>query len=62
MFVAIVGTRYSGKSTIENYLVSSKGFTSIRLVPGPEASPADEISEVGKCNILHRHSLTAITM
>ncbi|CAA7265904.1 unnamed protein product [Cyclocybe aegerita] len=32
MFVAIVGTRFSGKSVIENYLVSCKGFTSVRIV------------------------------
>lgn len=30
MFIAIVGTRGAGKSTIENYLVS-KGFTSVCL-------------------------------
>ncbi|KAF8973514.1 cytidine deaminase-like protein [Flammula alnicola] len=32
MFVAIVGTRFSGKSSIENYLISSKGFTSVRII------------------------------
>lgn len=30
MFIAIVGTRLAGKSTIEDYLVS-KGFTSVHL-------------------------------
>jgi uridine kinase len=32
MFVAIVGTRFSGKSSIADYLVSSKGFTEVRLI------------------------------
>ncbi|KAF8633025.1 hypothetical protein AX15_001617 [Amanita polypyramis BW_CC] len=31
MFIAIVGTRYSGKSSIEDFLVSCKGFTRVRL-------------------------------
>ncbi|KAF8913132.1 cytidine deaminase-like protein [Gymnopilus junonius] len=31
MFVAIIGTRFSGKSSIEDYLVSSKGFTLVRI-------------------------------
>lgn len=30
MFIAIVGTRGAGKSTVETYLVS-KGFISVRL-------------------------------
>ncbi|KAH9486498.1 Deoxycytidylate deaminase [Psilocybe cubensis] len=32
MFIAIVGTRFSGKSSIENYLVSSHGFTLVRII------------------------------
>lgn len=32
MFVAIVGTRSSGKSSIEDYLVSSHGFTLVRVI------------------------------
>ncbi|KAF4622966.1 hypothetical protein D9613_002238 [Agrocybe pediades] len=32
MFVAIVGTRCSGKSSIEDYLVTSKGFTCVRII------------------------------
>ena len=31
MFIAIVGTRLSGRSSIENYLVSLKGFTPVRI-------------------------------
>lgn len=37
MFVAIVGTRYAGKSTIRDYLVS-RGFTSISLDPAADES------------------------
>jgi hypothetical protein len=32
MFVAIIGTRFSGKTSIETYLVSSKGFICVRLL------------------------------
>ncbi|KAJ3750751.1 cytidine deaminase-like protein [Lentinula detonsa] len=39
MFIAIIGTRGSGCSTVENYLLSSKGFTSIQL-----ASPNEDPS------------------
>ncbi|KAJ3849663.1 cytidine deaminase-like protein [Lentinula lateritia] len=31
MFIAIIGTRSSGCSTVEEFLISSQGFTSIRL-------------------------------
>ncbi|KAF9074823.1 cytidine deaminase-like protein [Rhodocollybia butyracea] len=43
MFIAIIGTRSCGCSTLENYLVASKGFTVIRLelskLSNPEYSP-----------------------
>ncbi|TEB38877.1 hypothetical protein FA13DRAFT_1724823 [Coprinellus micaceus] len=32
MFIAIAGTRFSGKSTVEDYLVNRKGFTAVRLI------------------------------
>jgi len=32
MFIAIIGTRFSGKTSIENYLVGTKGFKSVRLI------------------------------
>ena len=32
MFVAIIGTRFSGKTSIENYLISLKGFISVRII------------------------------
>ncbi|EKM48711.1 uncharacterized protein PHACADRAFT_132240, partial [Phanerochaete carnosa HHB-10118-sp] len=32
MFIAIVGTRLSGKSTVQEYLLSFKGFNVLRLV------------------------------
>lgn len=31
MFIAIIGTRLSGKSSVEEYLISQKGFTCVRL-------------------------------
>lgn len=31
MFIAIIGTRFSGKRTIEQYLVSQLGFTSVSI-------------------------------
>lgn len=45
MFIAIVGTRLSGRSSIENYLVSSKGFTPVRISDS-EAAVVREISSV----------------
>ncbi|KAE9398451.1 hypothetical protein BT96DRAFT_994800 [Gymnopus androsaceus JB14] len=38
MFIAIIGTRSSGCSTVENYLVSSRGFISVRLASPGELS------------------------
>ncbi|KAJ3757908.1 cytidine deaminase-like protein [Lentinula raphanica] len=38
MFIAIIGTRASGCSTLKNYLITSKGFTHIQLVPFNELS------------------------
>ena len=32
MFIAIAGTRFSGKSTVEDYLVNQKGFKAVRLI------------------------------
>ncbi|KAJ4485820.1 cytidine deaminase-like protein [Lentinula aciculospora] len=41
MFIAIIGTRSSGCSTVANYLISSKGFTSIQLsLPDEQLSSA----------------------
>ncbi|KAF9015647.1 cytidine deaminase-like protein [Cyathus striatus] len=37
MFISIIGTPYSGKSTVENYLISERGFTSVRI--SSNASP-----------------------
>ena len=31
MFIAVVGTRFAGKSCVEEFLVSCKGFTLLRL-------------------------------
>ncbi|KDR85469.1 hypothetical protein GALMADRAFT_234357 [Galerina marginata CBS 339.88] len=49
MFVAIVGTRFSGKSSIEEYLVSSKGFTSVRVIQSDfDVGGFEENFEVGE--------------
>jgi dCMP deaminase len=45
MFIAIVGTRLSGRSCIENYLVSLKGFTLVRILDS-EATVVRNISSV----------------
>ena len=50
MFIAIVGTRFSGKSSIENYLVTAKGFKAVRLVqsnPEYDTNAFEEKFEVG---------------
>ncbi|KAH0838043.1 dCMP deaminase [Lanmaoa asiatica] len=56
MFIAIVGTRAAGKSTVEDYLIS-KGFTSVRLprnglVEPHIATPATHVSAVNHSEIL----------
>lgn len=33
MFIAIIGTRFSGKSEIADYLVHHKAFTPVKLDP-----------------------------
>ncbi|KAF9469872.1 cytidine deaminase-like protein [Collybia nuda] len=37
MLIAIVGTRFSGKSTVENYFVSEKGFKCIQILQNDES-------------------------
>jgi len=39
MFIAIIGTRRSGKSTLESYLMTRHGFISLRLQPPVELQP-----------------------
>jgi len=53
MFVAIIGTRFSGKASIENYLIATKGFKSIRIVQ----SNSDQKFEVGNPSSIKRRSL-----
>jgi hypothetical protein len=48
MFIAIVGPRFSGKSAIENYLVSNEGFISLRTNPGYSENGCAE-SELEVC-------------
>jgi dCMP deaminase len=47
MFIAIVGTRFSGKSSIENYLVTAKNFKSVRLVQSHPEYDISVFEEVG---------------
>ncbi|KZT05841.1 uncharacterized protein LAESUDRAFT_737177 [Laetiporus sulphureus 93-53] len=53
MFIAIIGTRSSGRSTLESYLVELKGFTPVRLEPESPASdtPASD-TDLYRCNPL----------
>jgi len=51
MFVAIVGTRFSGKTSIENYLVFVKGFTSVRLLRLDENRAVDGLNGNGVSNL-----------
>lgn len=37
MLIAIIGTRFSGKSTVEDYFVSKSGFRCVRIVEEGEA-------------------------
>jgi dCMP deaminase len=32
MFIAIVGPRFSGKTTVEDYLIKEQGFAPVRLI------------------------------
>ncbi|KAJ3998521.1 cytidine deaminase-like protein [Lentinula boryana] len=50
MFIAIIGTRGSGCSTVENYLLSSKGFTSIQL-----ASPNEDVNSTEHSPLIFRN-------
>ena len=58
MFVAIVGTRFSGKSSIVEYLISSKGFTSIKLIESDseEVVVTDDKFEVLIITVLQTYS------
>jgi predicted ATPase len=59
MFIAIVGTRGAGKSTVEDYLVS-KGFTSVCLARKDlvEVSPAHVLCAIILSDKPPLHSLT----
>ncbi|EMD41966.1 hypothetical protein CERSUDRAFT_120846 [Gelatoporia subvermispora B] len=45
MFIALVGPRFSGKSTIEDYLVTTKCFQPIRLSEDGSQTDVDQSSE-----------------
>jgi dCMP deaminase len=44
MFIAIIGTRCSGKSSLEDYLVSVKGFISVHIGLGSPRNSIDQVS------------------
>ncbi|KAJ3865262.1 cytidine deaminase-like protein [Lentinula novae-zelandiae] len=46
MFIAIIGTRSSGCSTVEEFLISSQEFTSIRLDLPDEVDPTEVLDYV----------------
>jgi dCMP deaminase len=45
MFIAIIGSRFSGKSTVKNYLIA-KGFTSVQLRNKNAEGPAKPLVPV----------------
>jgi hypothetical protein len=54
MFIAIIGTRLSGKSTIEAYLIE-KGFVSVGIIPRAvnHEARAEEMRSVVSCLRAH---------
>lgn len=40
MFIAIIGTRLAGKSTVEKYLTQQKGFIAVKLL---EHAPEERV-------------------
>lgn len=50
MFIAIVGTRCSGKSSVEDYLISVKHFTPVRIIHS-ELGDEPESFEVPLCDL-----------
>lgn len=52
MLISIVGPRYSGKSTIESYLVANKAFASLRLTSGSSSTGSIiDAPDLQVCNI-----------
>ncbi|KAI0778438.1 cytidine deaminase-like protein [Trametes elegans] len=52
MFVAIIGTRLAGKSTVEAYLTQCKGFISVKLLGQPKV---DDYAATIQARPLHAH-------
>ncbi|KAF8641073.1 hypothetical protein AX17_000717 [Amanita inopinata Kibby_2008] len=55
MFIAIIGTRFSGKSCVEDYLVSCKGFTSVYLNGRTTETGERPVSASISDDTAHRH-------
>ncbi|KAG6901812.1 hypothetical protein C0995_007611 [Termitomyces sp. Mi166 len=47
MFLAVVGTRYSGKSRVRDYYVSAHGFLSVRIERNAVSTPPGPFGTVG---------------
>lgn len=58
MFIAIVGTRFSGKSTVEDYLVSQKQFTPVRVIQSYEHE--ESVLPVDARSVRYHLSLSSI--
>lgn len=52
MFIAIIGTRFSGKSSLEEYLVSDKGFTSVRILESDRDNPEACLNYLDGCSFI----------
>ena len=65
MFIAIIGTRLSGKSTVETYL-TEKGFIPVRIIPQNsgyrERPPAQTRNLVSPKFVLVLHFAKAIRL
>lgn len=64
MFIAIIGTRLSGKSTVETYL-TEKGFVPVRIIPqnsGYRERPAQTRNLVSLESVLVLHFAKAIRL
>ncbi len=59
MFIAIIGTRFSGRTTIESYLIA-KGFVSVRII-APTLEDDARVEDYGEVSHL-RASHSSISL
>ena len=61
MFIAIIGTRFSGRTTIESYLIA-KGFVSVRIIARALEDDA-RVEDYGDSEVSHlRASHSSISL